>query len=366
MAVLRRRALFVPLLIVVSLLASTGGASAAEGGDVLPYGGAVDLGSTEGQTLATRIVGIAPTSSGAGYWQVSGEGGIFSFGDARFLGSTGGQRLNRPIVGMAATASGDGYWLVADDGGIFSFGDAAFLGSTGGQRLVDPIVAMAPSPGEEPGYWLVAADGGLFTFGAAPFAGSAAQTCKIGPVVGIAARPGEGYWLATSEVVPTPTGAGAHPLTVLSLLSGDLATELRHRQACQGRAAASAGRLSLPLREGIRTTAYGPRTHPIYGIPQLHTGIDLARGDGITRAAADGFVVKVRDLHGYGITTIVDHGDGLSTLVAHQRTTSVVVGQRVTRGQAIGQMGSTGFSTGPHVHFEVRVHGVATNPDPWL
>ena len=89
------------LCAVTALVVGPSVASAAEGGDVLPYGGAPDLGSTEGQTLASPLVGLVAAPSGGGYWTVSREGGIFSFGDARFLGSTGGQRLNRPIVGLS-------------------------------------------------------------------------------------------------------------------------------------------------------------------------------------------------------------------------------------------------------------------------
>ncbi|MGH9088957.1 MAG: spherulation-specific family 4 protein, partial [Acidimicrobiales bacterium] len=79
-----------------------------------------------GHPLAAPIVGIAPTPSGHGYWEVAADGGVFSYGDATFEGSMGGHPLAAPIVGIAPTPSGHGYWEVAADGGVFSYGDATF------------------------------------------------------------------------------------------------------------------------------------------------------------------------------------------------------------------------------------------------
>ena len=85
----------------LALLAGTVAmAGAGEGGDVAPFGGAPALGSSRAEDIGGRIVGVASTPSGQGYWQVASDGGIFSFGDARFAGSAGAVRLNRPIVGM--------------------------------------------------------------------------------------------------------------------------------------------------------------------------------------------------------------------------------------------------------------------------
>ena len=145
------------------------------------------------------VVGMAPTPSGNGFWQVARDGGVFSTGDASFYGSTGALRLSQPIVGMAATPSGRGYWLVAADGGIFSFGDAQFLGSTGALRLNKPIVGMAATPTGR-GYWLVATDGGIFSFGDASFHGSTGALSLNQPIVGMAAtRTGRGYWLVAAD-----------------------------------------------------------------------------------------------------------------------------------------------------------------------
>ena len=84
------------------------------------------------------------------------------------------------------------------------------------------------------------------------------------------------------------------------------------------------------------------------------------------RAAADGVVVFAGGRGGYGNATIIDHGNSLATLYAHQSSILLGDGQRVTRGQVIGLVGSTGFATGPHLHFEVRINGVPVDPLPYL
>jgi hypothetical protein len=177
-------------------------ATGVRAGGVLPFGGAANLGSPAGTTLAAPIIGIAATPSGHGYWLVASDGGVFSYGDAGFYGSAGSLHLNRPIVGMAATPNGRGYWLVASDGGIFAFGDAGFYGSAGSYTLNKPIVGMAASK-DGGGYWLVASDGGIFTYGDAPFEGSASGQDLALPVVGMASS-GTGYWLAEGGGAPGP------------------------------------------------------------------------------------------------------------------------------------------------------------------
>ena len=83
-------------------------------------------------------------------------------------------------------------------------------------------------------------------------------------------------------------------------------------------------------------------------------------------AAADGVVVWAGPRGGYGNCTIIDHGNSLATLYGHQSVIGVTVGQHVTRNQVIGKVGSTGMSTGPHLHFEVRVNGVPVDPLQYL
>lgn len=121
---------------------------------------------------------------------------------------------------------------------------------------------------------------------------------------------------------------------------------------------------------GRVTSPFGPRLHPILGYVRQHTGIDIGIGDGFIYAADHGVVVEASLKGGYGYMVVIDHGviDGrqVSTLYAHQPGLSVDVGMPVAKGQPIGSVGSTGLSTGPHLHFEVRVGGVPVDPWPWI
>ncbi|HVM18916.1 MAG TPA: M23 family metallopeptidase, partial [Egibacteraceae bacterium] len=114
---------------------------------------------------------------------------------------------------------------------------------------------------------------------------------------------------------------------------------------------------------GPKTSDYGWRTHPIFGTRRFHAGIDIGSGYGAPIVAAlGGTVIEAGSRGGYGNTIIVDHGGGLTTLYAHQSSFAVATGQQVSRGDTIGYVGSTGYSTGPHLHFEVRVNGATRNP----
>lgn len=125
----------------------------------------------------------------------------------------------------------------------------------------------------------------------------------------------------------------------------------------------SQGESFLRPTTGRLTSEYGPRIHPITGANGFHTGIDLANSTGTPIVASkSGKVVEARTMSGYGKTIIIDHGNGYQTLYAHNNSLSVQVGQTVKRGQEIAKMGSTGNSTGPHLHFEIRINGKHTNP----
>ena len=118
---------------------------------------------------------------------------------------------------------------------------------------------------------------------------------------------------------------------------------------------------------GPTTSSYGWRTHPIFGTRRFHAGIDIGAGYGAPIVAADsGVVVSAGDMGGYGYATVIDHGGGLATMYAHQSSLQVSAGQSVSRGQVIGAIGSTGYSTGPHLHFEVRVNGATRDPMAYL
>lgn len=118
---------------------------------------------------------------------------------------------------------------------------------------------------------------------------------------------------------------------------------------------------------GPITSDYGYRIHPVYGTRKLHSGIDISApyATPIT-AAADGTVIFSGWQSGYGNTTIIDVGNNVVTLYGHQSSIKVSEGAVVKRGQVIGAVGSTGTSTGNHLHFEVRVDGNPTNPVPYL
>ena len=126
------------------------------------------------------------------------------------------------------------------------------------------------------------------------------------------------------------------------------------------------GQLIWPVNAPV-VSPFGYRIHPILHYRKMHTGIDLAAGYGVPiRAADSGTVIYATWMGGYGNVIIVDHGGGISTLYAHQSSLAAGNGQRVGRGQVIGYVGSTGFSTGPHLHFEVRVNGTPVDPMGYL
>ncbi len=115
------------------------------------------------------------------------------------------------------------------------------------------------------------------------------------------------------------------------------------------------------------SSPYGNRTHPVLGGTRFHSGIDIPAPTGTPIiAAASGTVIMSQYSGSYGNVVIVDHGNGVSTLYAHNSRNQVSVGQRVQAGQTIALIGSTGMSTGPHLHFEVRKNGSTTNPMNWL
>lgn len=115
------------------------------------------------------------------------------------------------------------------------------------------------------------------------------------------------------------------------------------------------------------SSKYGMRTHPITGVYKLHTGVDISAPMGANFVAAnDGIVIKAGYNAAYGNMVIIDHGGGISTLYAHGSQILVQVGQTVTRNEPILKVGSTGYSTGPHAHFEVRINGVVTSPMEYI
>ena len=126
------------------------------------------------------------------------------------------------------------------------------------------------------------------------------------------------------------------------------------------------GQLAAPVVAPI-TSDFGWRIHPIYGTRRLHAGTDFGVDEGTPVHAADGgVVVEAGWVSGYGYTVIIDHGNGMSTLYAHNSEVAVSPGQTVSKGQVVSYSGNTGGSTGPHLHFEVRINGEPTDPMGYL
>lgn len=147
-----------------------------------------------------------------------------------------------------------------------------------------------------------------------------------------------------------------------NLESQILAMESRSESSSSGPMQKGTGNMAMPLRAKV-TSPFGWRRHPIFGRRKFHTGVDLA---GPTRspirASDSGHVLYTGWYGGYGKVVIVSHGNSLSTLYAHLSSVAVNKGANVSKGDVIGYEGSTGFSTGPHLHFEVRVNGKPNNP----
>jgi murein DD-endopeptidase MepM/ murein hydrolase activator NlpD len=126
------------------------------------------------------------------------------------------------------------------------------------------------------------------------------------------------------------------------------------------------GRLSWPLIGSLRSR-FGYRRHPIHRTYLMHTGLDISGGTGASIRAADGGrVIYAGWRGGYGKVIMIYHGGNLVTLYGHMSGYAASSGQNVQKGQVIGYVGSTGYSTGPHLHFETRVNGIPVDPLPYL
>jgi murein DD-endopeptidase MepM/ murein hydrolase activator NlpD len=119
--------------------------------------------------------------------------------------------------------------------------------------------------------------------------------------------------------------------------------------------------------EGRVTGSFGERIDPFNGEGAFHLGVDISGelGEPII-APADGFVTYAEQLGGYGRAVVLDHGNGVTTRYGHMSGFAVAVGQRVRRGDVIGYVGNSGRSTGPHVHYEVRINDTPVNPYKYL
>ncbi len=154
-------------------------------------------------------------------------------------------------------------------------------------------------------------------------------------------------------------------IDALNAEANRLIAEIR---ALQGSGSYTGGIMAWPTPGVTRVTSeFGYRIHPILKVSKLHTGIDIGCPSGTTVVAANsGTVIKSGWNNSYGYMVMIDHGGGIVTLYAHNSSLLVSTGSNVERGDAIAKSGSTGMSTGPHLHFEVRVNGDYQNPRNWI
>jgi murein DD-endopeptidase MepM/ murein hydrolase activator NlpD len=146
-------------------------------------------------------------------------------------------------------------------------------------------------------------------------------------------------------------------------VSDEIASQLRGSSGVSG---APGGCEYRPV-PGAIVSGFGYRTNPIGGGSGFHSGVDMAASYGTPiRACRAGKVVVASVQGGYGNAVVIDHGGGMGTLYGHQSSMAVAVGQNVAAGTIIGYVGSTGNSTGPHLHFEVRLGGTPVDPVPYL
>ncbi len=175
---------------------------------------------------------------------------------------------------------------------------------------------------------------------------------------------------AAQTAVARGLGSGVGLLALIAdpkFGADDIAATLAFVQAGQPGPFALDGIFLLPVPGASLSSPYGIRIDPIEGSVGYHAGVDFA-ADARTpiRAAAAGIVVMSGDCGGYGNCVVIDHGSSLATVYGHESQLLVVVGETVTAGQVIGLVGSTGISTGPHLHLEVRLRGAPIDPVPTL
>ena len=164
------------------------------------------------------------------------------------------------------------------------------------------------------------------------------------------------------------SGARADKNALLAMQAQQVAKETEIQRILESLKYGSApnGRLFWPTAGRI-ISGFGNRKHPILGYVRPHTGVDMAAPNGTPIFAADGGqVLQASYSGGYGNSVLIYHGGGFATFYAHLSGYAVGPGQMVKRGQVIGYVGATGLATGPHLHFEVRINGIAQNPLSYL
>lgn len=174
---------------------------------------------------------------------------------------------------------------------------------------------------------------------------------------------------AETVVPPTVAPKDAEQVTPSRpLLYGRLVPSAPRIRVAEARGRAGRSRFEFTARAAVSSSlavssSYGVRNDPFNGVPRMHTGVDLAGnyGDSVG-AAMSGTIQWAGRRNGYGNLVVVDHGNGIATYYAHLSAFAVATGEVVDAGQLLGYVGSTGRSTGPHLHYEVRVNGYPIEP----
>jgi len=166
-----------------------------------------------------------------------------------------------------------------------------------------------------------------------------------------------------APVIP-PTGSLDEKVDRLQTVSVSAERELTYLESyLMAQSAVMSATPSLLPIAGWVTSPFGYRRHPYDGVLRLHAGVDIAAEPGTPiRAPAVGTVIYSGYREGYGKAIVIDHGYGIRTLFAHNSKLFVHTGVRIRRGETIAEVGSTGHSTGPHLHYEIRKNGVPVNP----
>jgi len=187
--------------------------------------------------------------------------------------------------------------------------------------------------------------------------------------------------LANKRLLAEKQAASQKILNDLSALEKNITKELKEAKAAEQAAQNEIARLVSgdtsryvggkflwPSKNSyVITSPYSMRVHPTLGVYKQHTGIDIGASYGTNvLAAADGTVIIAGWNNAYGNYVVINHGGGVTTLYGHNSSLNVSKGQKVTKGQVIAKVGSTGYSTGPHIHFEVQVNGKPVNPMSYL
>ena len=187
----------------------------------------------------------------------------------------------------------------------------------------------------------------------------------------VSANPALANSAATADIAAPLRAAQVAKPTALGNRDEQFKALFSRWQSMDGSAATTKASVSIPSLmpvEGVHLSSdYGMRTHPVLGGRRQHKGVDLAGATGTPiHAAADGVVSRADWFSSYGLYVSLEHGGSLQTRYGHMSRLNVAAGQRVHKGDVIGYIGTTGRSTGPHLHYEVRIAGAAVNPVPYL